>query len=127
MNPSVQEILKRFSDLPDFLGVPLTDVHVRGSFGNTPLHVAAVQGDMEAVRLLIDAGADLNSQGEHGYTPLHEAVEQGHFEVADLLIKSGSDPKKSNVDGETPFDIARLLPNQDPRIVTLLNGALGRH
>lgn len=125
MKHSIQNLLNRFADLPEFVGVPLENIDVRGYFGNTLLHIAAVRNDIDAVRVLIEGGANVNSEGEHGYTPLHEAVEQGHFEIADLLIKSGADTHKENKDRETPRDIARLLPVKDLRIIALFNSTTG--
>jgi ankyrin repeat protein/tRNA A-37 threonylcarbamoyl transferase component Bud32 len=50
------------------------------------LHKAAKEGREDAVRALIDAGADLNAQDVYGSTPLHLCAFQGHTGVAKLLI-----------------------------------------
>ncbi|GIQ89930.1 hypothetical protein KIPB_012546, partial [Kipferlia bialata] len=41
--------------------------------GSSPLHLAAAQGDHLAVRLLLDAGADVHMGDRNGRTPLHSA------------------------------------------------------
>jgi len=57
------------------------------AYGDTILHAAAMQGNIEVVKYLIAAGADLNKQGERGYTALHEAIEQEKYACALYLIK----------------------------------------
>lgn len=45
--------------------------------GLKPLHYAVWQRHIEAVRLLIVRGADLNCEDDCGYSPLHLAAEHG--------------------------------------------------
>lgn len=50
--------------------------HQRDKTGATPLHYAALGGQREIARLLIERGADINSpDGEHGATPAGWAIE----------------------------------------------------
>src|SRR4029453_4690897 len=46
-----------------------------GQGGWTPLHVAAVEGQGEIVRLLVGAGGDLTARPEHHRPPLHVALQ----------------------------------------------------
>src|SRR5450755_3085496 len=59
---NVDELLSRIQGVVEFLDTKLTDVNQKGMFGNTPLKVAVVWGDLDAVRMLIDAGADVNAK-----------------------------------------------------------------
>jgi hypothetical protein len=72
---NVSEVLRRYADeeLPEFDGIELIAIETVGRFGNRPLHIACVRGDIEEVQALIAAGAKINVRGEHGNTPLHEA------------------------------------------------------
>ena len=76
--------------------------------GETPLHKAAEQGDIEAVKKLIADGADINSQnGRDGETPLHRAITRGQTEMAKLLIDSGANVNIGRKrDGQTPLAMA---------------------
>jgi len=56
-----------------------------------PLRLAAEQGHLEVVRLLLDGGAHPNGEGPPLPGPLDRAVCAGHREVADLLIARGAD------------------------------------
>ena len=71
-----------------------------------PLHEATRDGDLEQVRALIDAGADLDAQGDNGETPLNTAILEGHVLVASLLIDRGADIQARNKGGFTPLHAA---------------------
>ncbi|KAG0483418.1 hypothetical protein HPP92_011502 [Vanilla planifolia] len=58
--------------------------------GWTALHVAAFKGRAEAVRELLERGAEVEAVDDEGYTPLRCALEAGHTEVALLLVGSGA-------------------------------------
>lgn len=57
----------------------------------TPLMVASMLGDVESVKLLIKAGADVNYQYQCGKTSLMYAAEEGHGDVVGILIEAGAD------------------------------------
>lgn len=68
--------------------------------GMTALHYAARDGQRDAVRALVQAGADVNipTLGDHS-TPLVIAITNGHYEVARFLVDHGADPNVPTVDG----------------------------
>ena len=57
----------------------------------TPGHMASSCGRVGCLKLLIEAGIDVNSGAgpNHTSTLLHEAAHQGHVECVKLLLKSG--------------------------------------
>ena len=65
--------------------------------GIAPIYIAAREGHVEIIRLLLDKGVDVNKKVSaigciNGYTPLHFAVASGHIEAVRLLLQRGADP-----------------------------------
>ncbi len=63
------------------------DPNARADFGQTPLHVAAFEGELKAIKLLLQAGADPKIEDLTSETPLDAAVARGQNEIADLFRK----------------------------------------
>lgn len=76
---------------------PNEDPHVDGVTG---VHVAAEEGHLECVQLLIAAGADVAVLDEEDRSPLLLAVKGNYGEVASTLIEAGADPNTPYVDDE---------------------------
>jgi ankyrin repeat protein len=82
--------------------------------GSTPLYVAAVQGEAEIVRLLLEAGADPNreSMDETEGTPLCAAAAHDRAEIVRLLLEHGADPNVvEGKDDEVPMTALRWAQN----------------
>jgi ankyrin repeat protein len=72
--------------------------------GVAPLHLAARQGQIEAVKALLEAGADVNQQavGDKS-TPIIVATINGQFDLAKYLLEKGADPNLAQHNGVTPL------------------------
>ena len=70
-----------------------------------PLFLAAGEGNLEAVRYLLDEGADVNAREKLGDTALTEATYYGRFEVVKELLFRGADVNAHGDEG-TALDIA---------------------
>ena len=81
-----------------------------GRAGFTPLHWAAPYST-EAVRTLLDAGADPNTRDVSGKTPLHVAVLWGNAETVRTLLDAGADPNARDVSGRTTLHDAMVRGN----------------
>ena len=51
-----------------------------------PLIASSARGDIEIVRTLLNASADVNARDRGGYTPVLRALEKSNLEIADLLL-----------------------------------------
>lgn len=67
-----------------------TDVNQTDPAGDTPLHVAARQGEVAIAEILLGGGARLEVQDRQGHTPLQVALRSGKVEVAQLLVRRGA-------------------------------------
>ncbi|PBK72760.1 ankyrin [Armillaria solidipes] len=76
------------------------------SQGKTALHVAALRGNEELVRMLCDLNADVDLPDNKGNAPLHSASSWGHITVVQLLIERGCSYTARNNDGFTASDYA---------------------
>jgi ankyrin repeat protein len=100
--------------------------------GRTPLMHAAAVGTLDAIRLLIEHGANVNAADRSGVTPLVFAARD--FAKVRLLLDKGADPVVKSSSGQTALlvaaakpgflDIVRALVEKgaDPKVV----GAAGR-
>lgn len=89
---TANEVLDKYKqeELPEFCGVNLNSVNKKGVFGNYPLHVACVRGDVVKVKALLVGGAKINALGELNNTALHDATGQENLTIVELLLEFGS-------------------------------------
>ncbi|XP_051983665.1 ankyrin repeat domain-containing protein 12-like isoform X2 [Xyrauchen texanus] len=93
-------------------------VNKRNERGETPLHMAAIRGEVKQVKELISLGADVNVKDFAGWTPLHEACNLGYYDVAKVLIGAGAEVNTQGLDNDTPLHDASSSGYKD--IVKLL-------
>ena len=74
--------------------------------GNTPLMVAARAGNVDDVRLLLKAGADIEAKDDYGNTALMLAAQEGKVEALEALLGAGADKDAKNDDGDTALKLA---------------------
>ena len=81
------------------------------SFGGTPLLSAVQQRRVEAVRVLLAAGASVHARDKFGVTPLHAACSLDDEVMVELLLRSHADPLAKNLQQVTPLDCAVMRRN----------------
>lgn len=72
--------------------------------GNTPLHYAALEGNVRILQLLLDRGANLETKCGDGKPALHNAAQRLRPEAVQLLLDRGADCKVKDVFGRTAAD-----------------------
>jgi uncharacterized protein len=72
---------------------------------------AAMQGNKDAVRSLLQRKANVNAPQADGTTALDWAVRADDLETADLLIRAGANVSAANRDGATPLLLAAVNGN----------------
>jgi uncharacterized protein len=92
--------------------------------GMTALHWAALQDDVEMLRLLLAARANVNATTRDGaITPLLLACANGNPEAVEALLKAGANPNSVNANGTTALMLAAASGNPDAVKVLLDHGA----
>ncbi|MEK9648755.1 MAG: ankyrin repeat domain-containing protein, partial [Gammaproteobacteria bacterium] len=72
------------------------DVDERGADGSTPLQWAVYDQDVDKVRALIRAGADVNAANNYGANAMQLAAEVAHVDLLDMLLDAGADVDSPN-------------------------------
>jgi ankyrin repeat protein len=79
----------------------------RQSGNDTALARAALYGQAEIVRALLDAGANINARTIiSGWTPLMAAASESKTAIVQILLDRGADINAQSPDGTTPLMIA---------------------
>ena len=106
----------------------------RDSEQKTPLHCAAIAGQLSCIVQLIGhpeaykmASADINAAEESGLTPLHYAVMFGHSECCGLLIAAGALLDARDCAGFTPLMVAQHFHPANTALHDLLAGRGPEH
>ena len=91
-----------------------TDVNIDSAqytTGNTALNYAAMKNNLDIVKLLVKAGANLEKENDNGETPLYNAVHHNNIEIVKFLIESGANINKAEaLDHYTPLHLALFCP-----------------
>ena len=76
--------------------------------GWSPLHYAASGPEPEIVRTLLERGAEVDAVSPNGTTPLMMAAQYGSEDSVKLLLDRGADPNRRNQRDLRPSDFAKL-------------------
>ncbi len=79
---------------------------VKDGGGLTPLIYAARADDLESVKVLLAAGADINQVTAYGWSPLLVATQNRYYKLGAFLINHGADVNLANKGGWTPLYLA---------------------
>ncbi len=91
-------------------------------------HDAVISGDVETVRALLDAGADVEARTEDGHTALMLAAAGSHEGIVRALLDAGADVNAKDYEGYTALKMAtvRISKSHTTEIAALLRAAGAR-
>ena len=96
-------------------------VQERYARGDTALHHATRNGDLEIVEQLVGSGADVNVTSDHGHFPLYCAAGHGHVETTQYLVEHGADLQARLGDGKTVIEWLKQFADHDHRLKSCLD------
>jgi len=79
----------------------------------TPLHLASSafgNNGLDAVNLLLNKGANVNSQDKKGWTALHYAASYQHIRTVKLLLRNSANVNLTNENGESVLHLLARIP-----------------
>ncbi|KAM3597850.1 uncharacterized protein V6R79_010135 [Siganus canaliculatus] len=82
------------------------NVNFQDTDGFSPLHHAALNGNLELITLLLESQAAVDIRDQKGMRPLHYAAWQGKAEPMKMLLKSGSSVNGQSDEGQIPLHLA---------------------
>ncbi|XP_057717251.1 caskin-1 isoform X1 [Corythoichthys intestinalis] len=82
------------------------NVNFQDTDGFSPLHHAALNGNLELITLLLESQAAVDIRDQKGMRPLHYAAWQGKAEPMKMLLKSGSSVNIQSDEGQIPLHLA---------------------
>jgi uncharacterized protein len=94
-------------------GMGSVDADTRGYYTTDD----TAQRSVDTLRVLLDAGADVNSRGPRGLTPLHEAARWGWNAAVQFLVERGADINAKS----------RGADDKEPATKTVIDSAMGRN
>jgi uncharacterized protein len=105
------------------LSHPKINIDTPNKAGETALMLAALRGNEEWVRRLLERGAQVNRPG---WTPLHYAASGSATNLVALLLDKGADIEAASPNGTTPLMMAARYGAQDSASFLLSRGAKTR-
>ncbi|KAM9197574.1 ankyrin repeat domain-containing protein 22 [Dugong dugon] len=98
-------VKKKFTFFDYLLIILLMPVLLIGYF----LMISKTKKNETLVKMILDAGIEVNATDCYGCTALHYACKMKNQTVIPLLLEAHADPTIKNKDGESPLDIAQRL------------------
>ena len=102
-NATMAADLERVRFLLDRSGI---DINYKGYDGETPLHLAVINSDLEMITLLLDRKARIDEPDRDGYTPLALAAARNKTKAIKLLTTRGAGLETAIPGGYTPLFVA---------------------
>ncbi|XP_023813538.1 caskin-1 isoform X7 [Oryzias latipes] len=103
---TVQKLLQRPGKAKLLGSTKKVNVNFQDTDGFSPLHHAALNGNLELISLLLESQAAVDIRDQKGMRPLHYAAWQGKAEPMKMLLKSGSSVNGQSDEGQIPLHLS---------------------
>ena len=90
-----------------------TEINSPDFEGETPLHFAVMNSNIEAVTYLLENGANVNVKNKDGITPLHIAVDKKSYDITAELLHNDADRNTKDINGISALDMAKKSGDVD--------------
>lgn len=112
--PLMAAVDRKFTELVELLlDMPGIDAERRCCYGKTVLHLAAIDGLEDIVRLLLAKGVNPDPKDHCNCTPLVNAASCGHLPIVELLCEAGACANTETDGGDTPILVAFYRKRDD--------------
>jgi len=75
------------------------------------IHAAVAGGEFDCVRMVVEAGAQVDAVQRGRITALHAAAHRGNLSMVQLLLGAGADPSRKDDEGRTAVDHGAAHPD----------------
>jgi ankyrin repeat protein len=96
------------------------ELNCQDQYGRTPFYLACIKGNIPALSLLKNLGADVNKLIALGFHPIHGAIHNGHTNIIEELLKFGVSIDIKSISGHTPLQYYCEQPDSIPEVVGFL-------
>lgn len=130
LSASRQNHHERVRGMIEVGGIPATHSN---ALGQTSLHISAMWGSVDCMKVLIEHNADVNAANMlNGDTPLHVTLSSNKTsadtkqQLVDILLGAGADPDIRDYNGKAPADllVSNKLPPLPPALLSSLKEKL---
>ncbi|KAF5284185.1 hypothetical protein FQR65_LT00185 [Abscondita terminalis] len=83
-------------------------INLKDARNRTPLHIAALHGQIDCAKYLLEKGAEVDCKDANGRTPLIAAAHNGQSQILDLFFSYKSDVTSYDNNGNTALHLACL-------------------
>ncbi len=119
--PTMRQILNAHPQLVNASASVNPDMRPHDTVTMHLIHLAIAEGGAEALRLLIERGADLNARNREGRLPLHDCFEYGHDDWAKMLVEAGAVPDVCAASAYGMHDRLRHILAENPALANDLS------
>eukprot|EP01130_Rhizamoeba_saxonica_P000258 TRINITY_DN10236_c0_g1_i1.p1 TRINITY_DN10236_c0_g1~~TRINITY_DN10236_c0_g1_i1.p1 ORF type:complete len:485 (+),score=71.29 TRINITY_DN10236_c0_g1_i1:48-1502(+) len=110
-------LMVQISNLRDLVKIvkncPVNFLQATNQNGDTPLHLACILNDLEAVQILTNFETINLINSTNGRSPLHAAMIHSSFSIVNCLVRSGARINVKDKHGNTPFMLAAQYANAE--------------